>query len=53
MREPHRTVCGRCLDDFSDIWALKRHQDDCLRHKSSDVRPSSDDIEVKATAGVS
>lgn len=34
MRGRHRTVCGRCLDDFDDIWALKHHQDDCLRRES-------------------
>jgi hypothetical protein len=49
MRDPHRTVCGRCLDDFNDIWALKQHQDDCLRHELPDVRLPSEDIEVGTT----
>jgi hypothetical protein len=46
MREPYRTACGRCLDDFKDIWALKQHQDDCLRHELPDVRLSCEDLEV-------
>lgn len=31
MRNPHRTFCGKCLKDFENVWALKRHYADCLR----------------------
>jgi hypothetical protein len=53
MRDPHRAVCGRCLDDFADIWALKRHQENCLRRQSPDLCLSGEDIEVAATTRAS
>ena len=46
MRGSHRAVCGQCLDDFADIWALKCHQEDCLRSESPHKRLLSEDVEV-------
>ena len=40
MRSPGRVFCGNCLKDFDNIWALKRHYDDCLRPKSNPVATS-------------
>jgi hypothetical protein len=40
MRNLHRVVCGNCLQDFDNIWALKRHYDDCLRPKPNPVAMS-------------
>ena len=52
MRDAQRALCGRCLDDFDDIWAMKRHLDDCLRREPPHIRPS-EDTEVQRTTRAS
>ena len=53
MRGPHRTLCGRCLDEFDDIWAMKHHLDDCLRREPPHHIPRNKDTEVVRTTRAS